>query len=41
MLVQRIAAGNAEALGDLYDRYGRVRSGCCTGCFPAPRPRKR
>jgi RNA polymerase sigma-70 factor (ECF subfamily) len=36
MLVGRIAAGNAEALGDLYDRYGRVAFGMLYRMLPGP-----
>jgi len=36
MLVERIAAGNAEALGDLYDRYGRVAFGMLYRMLPGP-----
>jgi RNA polymerase sigma-70 factor (ECF subfamily) len=36
MLVERIAGGDAEALGDLYDRYGRVAFGMLYRMLPGP-----
>jgi len=36
MLVERIARGDAEALGDLYDRYGRVAFGMLYRMLPGP-----
>jgi RNA polymerase sigma-70 factor (ECF subfamily) len=35
-LVERIAAGDAEALGELYDRYGRVAFGVVYRMLPGP-----
>jgi RNA polymerase sigma-70 factor, ECF subfamily len=35
-LVERIAGGDAEALGELYDRYGRVAFGVLYRMLPAP-----
>jgi RNA polymerase sigma-70 factor (ECF subfamily) len=35
-LVERIAAGDAEALGELYDRYGRVAFGVLYRMLPGP-----
>src|SRR5213594_5186031 len=35
-LVERIAAGDAEALGELYDRYGRLIFGVLYRMLPAP-----
>lgn len=35
-LVERIAAGEAEALGELYDRYGRVAFGVLYRMLPGP-----
>jgi RNA polymerase sigma-70 factor (ECF subfamily) len=35
-LVERIAAGDAEALGKLYDRYGRVAFGMLYRMLPGP-----
>jgi len=35
-LVERIAAGDAEALGELYDRYGRLIFGFLYRMLPAP-----
>jgi RNA polymerase sigma-70 factor, ECF subfamily len=36
MLVERIAGGDADALGDLYDRYGRVAFGMLYRMLPGP-----
>jgi len=36
MLVERIADGDAEALGELYDRYGRVAFGMLYRMLPGP-----
>ena len=36
MLVERIAGGDAEALGALYDRYGRVAFGVLYRLLPNP-----
>ena len=36
MLVERIAGGDAEALGELYDRYGRVAFGMLYRMLPGP-----
>ena len=36
MLVGRIARGDAEALGELYDRYGRVAFGMLYRMLPSP-----
>lgn len=35
-LVERIASGDAEALGELYDRYGRVAFGVLYRMLPGP-----
>jgi RNA polymerase sigma-70 factor (ECF subfamily) len=35
-LLERIASGDAEALGDLYDRYGRTVFGVLYGMLPTP-----
>src|SRR6266550_3200911 len=35
-LVERIADGDAEALGELYDRYGRVAFGVLYRMLPGP-----
>jgi RNA polymerase sigma-70 factor (ECF subfamily) len=35
-LLERIATGDAEALGDLYDRYGRTVFGVLYGMLPTP-----
>ena len=35
-LIERIAAGDAEALGELYDRYGRLVFGLLYRMLPAP-----
>src|SRR2546427_9611767 len=35
-LVERIAEGDAEALGELYDRYGRVAFGMLYRMLPGP-----
>ncbi len=35
-LIERIAAGDAEALGELYDRYGRVAFGMVYRMLPGP-----
>jgi RNA polymerase sigma-70 factor (ECF subfamily) len=35
-LVERIAGGDAEALGELYDRYGRVAFGLLFRMLPGP-----
>lgn len=35
-LVERIAAGDADALGELYDRYGRTVFGVLYRMLPAP-----
>src|SRR5438445_2811573 len=36
MLVDRIGGGDAEALGELYDRYGRVAFGMLYRMLPGP-----
>ena len=36
MLVERIAGGDAEALGELYDRYGRIAFGMLYRTLPGP-----
>jgi RNA polymerase sigma-70 factor (ECF subfamily) len=36
MLVERIAGGDAEALGEIYDRYGRVVFGMLYRMLPGP-----
>ena len=36
MLVKRIAGGDAEALGELYDRYGRLAFGVLYRMLPGP-----
>ena len=35
-LVERIASGDADALGELYDRYGRVAFGLVYRMLPSP-----
>lgn len=35
-LLERIASGDADALGDLYDRYGRPLFGMLYGMVPSP-----
>src|SRR5258706_16263074 len=36
LLVERIAGGEAESLGELYDRYGRVAFGMLYRMLPGP-----
>jgi RNA polymerase sigma-70 factor, ECF subfamily len=36
MLVERIAGGDADALGELYDRYGRIAFGMLYRMLPSP-----
>lgn len=36
MLIERIAGGDADALGELYDRYGRVAFGMLYRMLPSP-----
>src|SRR2546425_12610421 len=35
-LIERVADGDAEALGELYDRYGRVAFGVLYRMLPGP-----
>lgn len=35
-LIERIASGDADALGELYDRYGRLAFGMVYGMLPSP-----